>query len=243
MAAAMGYQCVECGFAIRTLYVQYSPGNIRLMKCENCKSVADEYIECEFMIILIDLILHKPKAYRHLLFNVLNQKTENFQGLLRNAIFGFILLDGYRCMLLNWQEGERRGSSSSIISLFWRYRKVFMACLVGNSLFLCVFLLATRILLNSSLTFSRFRDLLLVILVSSYFKIFLIAMMVWEFPLSVILIIDLFVVSSNTVALKVTTGSSTARCLGVCFSAHCVKLIATHALELPQIMWKNNFSG
>ncbi|CAI0460278.1 unnamed protein product [Linum tenue] len=199
MAAAMGYQCVECGFAIRTLYVQYSPGNIRLMKCENCKSVADEYIECEFMIILIDLILHKPKAYRHLLFNVLNQK-------------------------------------SAVI-------EVFMACLVGNSLFLCVFLLATRILLNSSLTFSRFRDLLLVILVSSYFKIFLIAMMVWEFPLSVILIIDLFVVSSNTVALKVTTGSSTARCLGVCFSAHCVKLIATHALELPQIMWKNNFSG
>ncbi|XVF30892.1 hypothetical protein REPUB_Repub16aG0097300 [Reevesia pubescens] len=48
----------------------------------------------------------------------------------------------------------------------------------------------------------RFRDLLLAILISSYFKIFLASMMVWEFPPSVVYIIDLFVLSSNTVALK-----------------------------------------
>ncbi|CAN1762310.1 Protein ARV 1 [Linum perenne] len=181
---AMGYRCVECGFPITILYVQYSPGNIRLIKCENCKAVADGYIECEFMIILIDLILHKPKAYRHLLFNVLNQKTA--------------------------------------------VTEVTMDFLVGNSLFLCVFLLATRIMLNSSLTFSRFWDFLLVILVSSYFKIFFVAMMVWEFPPSVIYIIDLFVLSSNMVALKVMSDSSTARCLGVCLCAHAIKLITSH---------------
>ncbi|KAJ1395074.1 Arv1 protein [Sesbania bispinosa] len=75
----MGYRCIQCGFPIKTLYVQYSPGNIRLMKCENCKAVADEYIECEIMILVIDLILHKPKAYRHLLYNVINQETMKFQ--------------------------------------------------------------------------------------------------------------------------------------------------------------------
>ncbi|KAL5098769.1 hypothetical protein RYX36_003096, partial [Vicia faba] len=46
---------------------------------ENCKAVADEYIECEITIIIIDLILHKPKAYRHLLYNVINQETLKFQ--------------------------------------------------------------------------------------------------------------------------------------------------------------------
>lgn len=29
----MEYRCVKCGFRIKTLFVQYSPGNIRLMKC------------------------------------------------------------------------------------------------------------------------------------------------------------------------------------------------------------------
>jgi len=28
-------RCVECGFPIKTLFVQYSPGNIRLMRCVN----------------------------------------------------------------------------------------------------------------------------------------------------------------------------------------------------------------
>ncbi|KAL6333264.1 hypothetical protein AAG906_028447 [Vitis piasezkii] len=48
----------------------------------------------------------------------------------------------------------------------------------------------------------KYKNLLLAILISSYFKIFLIAMMVWELPSSVIFIIDVFVLSSNTVALK-----------------------------------------
>ncbi|KAJ0053792.1 hypothetical protein Pint_00691 [Pistacia integerrima] len=48
----------------------------------------------------------------------------------------------------------------------------------------------------------RFKDFLLAILISSYFKIFLVAMMIWRFPSSVIFIIDLLVLSSNIVALK-----------------------------------------
>ncbi|PUZ51281.1 hypothetical protein GQ55_6G170300 [Panicum hallii var. hallii] len=47
------------------------PANIRLMKCDNCKALADPCIDCEFMIILIDLILHKTRAYHHILFNKL----------------------------------------------------------------------------------------------------------------------------------------------------------------------------
>lgn len=75
-------RCVHCGFPLKSLYIQYSPGNIRLMKCvschrfqltfykdapislslrrpwnyirqEKCKKVADEYIECENMVCCI----------------------------------------------------------------------------------------------------------------------------------------------------------------------------------------------
>ncbi|XP_022770670.1 protein arv1 homolog isoform X2 [Durio zibethinus] len=222
----MEYRCVQCGFLVKSLFVQYSPGNIRLMKCENCKAVADEYIECELMIVLIDLILHKPKAYRHLIYNVLSQQSVHFQGLLWKSLFGFLVMDAYRSLFVKRPE-EEWGMSMSIFSFFWIYRKMLVDVILGNFLFLCSFLLAIRNVLKTSARFTRFRDLLLAVLISSYFKIFLAATMVWEFPPSVIYIIDLFVLSSNTVALKVITESTVNRCVGACLIAHAVKFCTT----------------
>ncbi|GAV90897.1 Arv1 domain-containing protein [Cephalotus follicularis] len=226
----MDYRCVQCKFAVKTLFVQYSPGNIRLIKCENCKSVADEYIECEFMILLIDLILHKPKAYRHLLYNVLHQDTLNVEeGLLWKFACGFLLLDAYRFLLLKRNE-EEWGSSVKYASSVWICQKMLMDIFFGNFLFFCMFSLSTKNLLNTSVGVSRYKELFLAIFVSSYFKIFLIAMMVWEFPASVIFIIDLFVLSSNIVALKVITESTMSRCVGACLSAHAVKFFASQIM-------------
>lgn len=80
------FRCIQCGFPIKRLFLQYSPGNIRLMKCvsfwllvvwlhssfvywyscwqENCKAVADEYIECEIMVKLkfLEIFLSVPVA-------------------------------------------------------------------------------------------------------------------------------------------------------------------------------------
>ncbi|XP_021613409.1 protein ARV 1 isoform X3 [Manihot esculenta] len=120
----MKYRCVQCGFGIKTLFVQYSPGNIRLMKCENCKAIADEYIECELMIILIDLILHKPKAYRHLLYNVLNQQTVELEGLLWKSTVTFLLFDAYRSLLL-LRNKEEQSSALSFPSLVWRSQQLY----------------------------------------------------------------------------------------------------------------------
>jgi len=39
-------------------------------------------------IILIDLILHKTKAYRHLLFSVINQRRVNFE--VQTASFSYV---------------------------------------------------------------------------------------------------------------------------------------------------------
>ncbi|XVE77189.1 hypothetical protein DITRI_Ditri13aG0041800 [Diplodiscus trichospermus] len=224
----MEYRCVQCGFRIKTLFVQYSPGNIRLMKCENCKSVADEYIECELMIVLIDLILHKPEAFRHLLYNVLNQQSTHYKGLLWKLLFGFLVLDAYRSLLVKRPE-EEWGMSTSISSFVWIYRKMLVDVFLGNFMFLCSFLLAMRNLLKTSARFSRPGDLLLAILISSYFRIFLTAMMIWKFPPSVIYIIDIFVLSSNIVALKVITETTMDRCVGACFIAHAVKFCTTQA--------------
>ncbi|XP_004493388.1 protein ARV 2-like isoform X2 [Cicer arietinum] len=227
----MGYKCIQCGFTIKTLYLQYSPGNIRLMKCDNCKAVADEYIECEFMIIVIDLILHKPKAYRHLLYNVINQETLKFQGLLWKLASIFLLFDAYKCLILEYSKGKL-GSSMSYSSLVSLCCKMLMDVFLGNFMFLLTFFFMVKIFLHISIGVSRCNDILLGLLISCYFKIFLIAMMVWEFPSSVVFIIELFCFSSNAVALKVMTESSMSRCVWTCFSAYAIKLFITQAPEL-----------
>ncbi|KAI4328999.1 hypothetical protein L6164_021306 [Bauhinia variegata] len=233
----MEYRCVQCDFPIKTLYIQYSPGNIRLMKCEKCKSVADEYIECEIMIILIDLILHKTKAYRHLLFNVRKLETLKLEELFWKMAVGFLLLDAFvqgKSLILESCKGESGSSKgfSSLLSLSTCW-KILMDVFFGNLMFLLTFLSVVRIFLSSSFSITRCKDLLFAILISSYFKIFLIAMLVWEFPSPVIFIIDLFVLSSNIVALKVMSESTMSQCVvGACFSAHVVKLSVTQLSQL-----------
>ncbi|CAN6704683.1 unnamed protein product [Malus baccata var. baccata] len=125
----MEYRCVECGGRMTTLFVQYSPGNIRLMKCGNCKAVADEYIECEPIIIL-----HKTKAYTHLLYNVIDPQAPSFQGLLWKSTFGFLLLDAYRSLFLE-RSKEEWGLSMSFASLLWRFQKMLMDIVLEISCF------------------------------------------------------------------------------------------------------------
>ncbi|XP_010542814.1 PREDICTED: protein arv1 homolog [Tarenaya hassleriana] len=220
-------RCVECGYRVKSLFVQYSPGNIRLMKCERCKEVADEYIECELMIVFIDLVLHKPKAYRHVLYNVLNKKAVNIQHLLWKAVFANLLIDAYRSLLLR-RNYEKTSLSHSFVSTVV---KVMIDILSANIVFICSFALAAKIMLHLSFDGTRKREILLGILISSYFKIFLLAMMVWEFPASVIFIVDIFVLTSNCVALKVMAEPSTGKCIAVCFIAHLVRLLALQLRE------------
>ncbi|KAJ0265151.1 Protein ARV 2 [Hirschfeldia incana] len=210
-------RCVQCGHRVKSLLIQYSPGSFRLMKCDNCNEVADEYIECELMIVFIDLILHKPKAYRHLLYNVFTQETVYVQHLLWKLVLAYLLLDTYRSLLLRRTNDETSVPMSFILTSLEVLVNVFSA----NFAFVFSCALASRII---SIGASR-KEILLGIFISSYIKIFLIAMPVWGFPVSVIFIVDLLVLTSNAVALKVMTESTTSRCLAACFMAHSVKFL------------------
>jgi hypothetical protein len=57
------------------LYVEYSPTNIRLTRCAKCGKVADKYIEYELLLVLLDAILHRKPAVRHLLYNRMNDSA------------------------------------------------------------------------------------------------------------------------------------------------------------------------
>lgn len=68
--------CIECQHPVKTLWTQYSAGdkssghNIRLTVCRNCGRFCDKYVEHDFVVLFIDLVLIKPQvrrgpAYQH----------------------------------------------------------------------------------------------------------------------------------------------------------------------------------
>uniref|UniRef100_A0ACD5X804 Uncharacterized protein n=1 Tax=Avena sativa TaxID=4498 RepID=A0ACD5X804_AVESA len=215
-------RCVGCGRRVKTLFVQYSPGNIRLMKCDNCKAVADPYIECEFMIILIDLILHKTRAYRHLLFNKMHIGSSLDKGILYQSILVHIILDAFRISVSKANTADRN-SSRSTLSTILNCSEVLGDALLGNIIFMAILLLGVRYILKLSFNIMRYREVLSAVIISSYFKLFLLTMMVWDFPSSAIFIVEIFVLSSNVVALRVMTQFPKAHCIGVCLAAHAAK--------------------
>ncbi|KAF6767351.1 Arv1 protein [Kalmanozyma brasiliensis GHG001] len=76
--------CIHCATPIASLYMRYGRDHIVLTPCTSpvCSPspsvasgsasavvLADSYLEHDLPIVIIDLILAKPAAYRHLLFN------------------------------------------------------------------------------------------------------------------------------------------------------------------------------
>jgi len=67
-------KCVECGSSIDRTFehnnnVKGNNDTISLSKCQHCGEVADKYCEDQFVIVFLDLILHKKQAFRHVLYN------------------------------------------------------------------------------------------------------------------------------------------------------------------------------
>lgn len=62
--------CIECRHPVKTLWTQYSGGagdkasghNIRLTVCRKCGRFCDKYVEHDFVVLFIDLVLIKPQA-------------------------------------------------------------------------------------------------------------------------------------------------------------------------------------
>ncbi|OAQ99431.1 hypothetical protein LLEC1_07842, partial [Akanthomyces lecanii] len=60
--------CIECRHPVKTLWTQYSGAgdkasghNIRLTVCRKCGRFCDKYVEHDFVVIFIDLVLIKPQ--------------------------------------------------------------------------------------------------------------------------------------------------------------------------------------
>lgn len=62
--------CIECSYPVSHLYSAYSRADdrsqgkgVRLTQCPRCQRFADKYVEYDFVVIFIDLVLIKPQVW------------------------------------------------------------------------------------------------------------------------------------------------------------------------------------
>lgn len=54
--------CIECRHPVETLWSWSSGHNIRLTVCKNCGRFCDKYVEHDYIVLFIDLVLIKPQV-------------------------------------------------------------------------------------------------------------------------------------------------------------------------------------
>ncbi|KAM3117346.1 hypothetical protein RJF_4498 [Candidozyma auris] len=106
---------------IKQLFTEFKSKYIQMTVCPKCGKLADKYIEFDYVILFLDVLLLKPQAYRHLAFNVVEESLffitddipffERYKKLLRYATLT-ILFEVY----LNWAYEERNDIHSVIVA-------------------------------------------------------------------------------------------------------------------------------
>jgi len=197
-----GFACVECRSSVASVYREFSAGCIRLTKCESCSQFADPYVEYDTMLIVLDLILHKSQVYRHLLFNRHKLNNGALGPTLLKLLPIYLFLDTY----LKWffLKSSRKHSDTQYALDYDHYLMFLCAC--ENFAYVAAILCLVKTWIKPSANdFRRFVDALLL---SSFGKMFVLVMMIWDYDINFGRGIDIFVMTSNVTACKVALGES-----------------------------------
>ncbi|VDP52707.1 unnamed protein product [Schistosoma curassoni] len=72
------YHCIYCNSRVAALYTQYAEEIIKMEHCPRCGNVSDKYIEYDLFLVIIDLLIGRLEAYRHVIHNVSIPSTLQF---------------------------------------------------------------------------------------------------------------------------------------------------------------------
>jgi Arv1-like family len=65
----LAYRCVDCGAPAASLYKAYSKTSVKLTSCVHCNRNVDPYVERDWVLVVLDCVLLRLPAYRHVLWN------------------------------------------------------------------------------------------------------------------------------------------------------------------------------
>lgn len=90
--------CIHCSTTLPHLYTSYSKADdrtagkgVRLTQCAVCRQFADKYVEYDYILIFIDMVLLRPEVFRHLRYNRLERADSQLDT--RSIVrLGFVVL-------------------------------------------------------------------------------------------------------------------------------------------------------
>ena len=202
--------CVECGKEAQEAYKELRGGIIRLSHCEACTKVVDKYVEYDAVLIILDILLHKAQAYRHLLFNrCLDVHWQlSLVYLLCDAYIKWWYLRHFDKTTNTNSDPSKLSKNQEEISLLELHFYIMLGVAVVEFV---AFLSCTYGTLTLTSKFTResicssFKEISLALLISSFAKTFVIPVVLWGpsetrvfLPLT-----RLLVMTSNSESLKV----------------------------------------
>lgn len=214
--------CIECRYPVKTLYTEYhgaddksSGHGVRLTVCKNCGHFCDKYVEHDFVVLFIDVILIKTQVYRHLLHNSLMRDDDKLDpSTIRLGVL-LLLFDVY----LTWARIEKQEQAPGMQNgmgvlsqqpIVFQYVFFLVLCALST----ITFHFSIRFLTSSSLsplrwfnllpTYARPNSVSTALLVSSSTKLFPILMVIWEYDVpAAARSLGWAVVANNVEALKI----------------------------------------
>ncbi|KAI8321715.1 Arv1-domain-containing protein [Martensiomyces pterosporus] len=184
-SGSMRQICIECGCPVASLYTEYGVGHIRLTQCEHCKNFADKYVEHDVVIVFIDMLLHKPQVYRHLLVNKLEFRQQFIEKNVAKLGILLVLFNVY----IDWfrlEEGGRlRGQDELLFgkqhSFAVQYFSILVLSAVDAISFLVGIILASIIHQRSFMQVKRWATISTALIISSFGKVLMILLVIWEY--------------------------------------------------------------
>ncbi|XP_072299818.1 protein ARV1 [Eucyclogobius newberryi] len=205
MAKVQDFRCVECNEKATELHRDYSNGILKITICGSCQKPVDKYIEYDPVIILIDVLLCKTQAFRHILFNT----SLNIHWKL--CVFCLLCEAYLRWSLLHSSEQSSDPADLIRYTKEWEFYGMFALASLELFAFCGSVLLFLWLVVAGLQKRTLERGLLLKgLLLSSYGKVLLIPTVIWEHDYSplCLALIKLLVLTSNSQAIRVILNSS-----------------------------------
>lgn len=197
--------CVECAKPVPSV-VQHAD---RLTQCDSCGSFADKYVEYEPALIVLDMLLHRPSVYRHLLHNSTRLVS---RGALLQLGCTLCLFDTYLKWLRLGGNTDEACHGALLPTALSSVVPALLLSLAEQVIFCAVIRVAT---VAMELPAQPWDALVAAVLVSSFGKCFAVLHVIWSYPDAFVLGIEGFVLTCNCVALAVQLRCETSQALGL----------------------------
>lgn len=206
------YICVHCKTPCAHLYrrLSFSLSSIKALTCKNCNKQLDPYIEQEWLLVILDCILFREEAFRHVLFNVDGLQVTKVSMILK-FVAAASIVDGFSRCMESVQNSHTEVDIKNDNGFLQITALAFVYC--GGLMFRCLFLQA--FLTPGEKSAGVNSKILWALLLPSCFSLVVVFVNIWESSVTVQLIGSLLINFWQWIALSTLSSDVSMPAMGL----------------------------